>query len=139
MTWPARPLVSVTSVRTNESDCWPACTQPVMVTESAGGTASSAASPPAMAKVGARVRPVRTVFIAKPPSVGVTAKKGPSSSPGNCSLESPLEPGDVLVHLLLPVRPVVSAVRSPVVEAVADPLRLQELRETIRGPAVFVG
>src|ERR1700720_1021269 len=46
---------------------------------------------------------------------------------------------DVLAHLVLPVRPVMAALRSPVVERVADPLAGQNFREAVGGPAVLPG
>src|SRR5204863_9683894 len=47
--------------------------------------------------------------------------------------------GDVLAHLVFPIRPVVAALRTPVVERVADPLAGENFREAVGGPAVLPG
>src|SRR6185503_15735269 len=48
------------------------------------------------------------------------------------------EPPDVFVHLVLPVGPIVPAVRPPVVHRVRDPLGAQDLGQPPGRPAVLV-
>src|SRR5688572_1579735 len=105
-----------------------------MVTGSLLRLASSAHSAPDRARAATRLSPVSVVFISKPPCVtdlGTRARQGPARRSGNTSLIEPagssIEPGHVLVHLLLPVRPVVAAVGPPIVQVVLDALRFQEL------------
>src|SRR6266550_5484734 len=76
-----------------------------------------------------------------------SSKKATTSSNTSASPEDVLSPrksdseklGDVLAHLVFPVRPVVAALRAPVVERVADPLAGENFREAVGGPAVLPG
>ena len=47
-------------------------------------------------------------------------------------------PAQILSHLVLPVRPVVSSTRSPVVEMMGNPFACEDPGELVSGSAVFV-
>src|SRR5271168_3742794 len=58
----------------------------------------------------------------------------PISLPGMGMLE---KAGHVLSHLVLPIRPIVPALRAPIVQRVPDSLPGQDLREAVRRPGVL--
>src|SRR5882672_1629615 len=63
----------------------------------------------------------------------VTANRAPTSVPQSPSIEL----GDILAHLVLPVRPVVAALWAPVVERVANVLLREDAGKMIRGAGIF--
>src|SRR6266508_1790954 len=64
-----------------------------------------------------------------------------ASTPGITHLfpDGPLDSREILPHLMLPVRPVVAAERSPVVQVVPNPAALEHVRETVRFLAALPG